>query len=387
MFLLLASVALAGPPSLPDSAAFDGFVKASKVGSTALFIEQDGRVLVDWHRGPERPAKLMSITKSIVAVLLGMLLEDGRIASVELPISTWFPEVAGLPVGAVTLGELLTMTSGLAPCEDTSDAVGCAGFGPDRVAFALHSEMVQERGTWEYNNNVINLVSGVIQRVTGHPMDEYAAAALFAPLGITSAEWGRDQVGATAAESGLSMSAHDLARIGKLMLAGGVWEGKRLISTETLSKLTRPLEAYPWFAQLWWPVYRPHVKLSSALFDYWHATGIDDDTLASLRPLVGTSWPSAELAVQDEVEALGGGTLGRERFNGLAFRTVATVDVAAGLSGYAAKGYLGQYLVVLPGSRVVAVRQRAVGRIFQEYEDDKRDLPGWPARVAALFGK
>lgn len=386
--LLLATVALAGTPNVAESPAFRAFVEESKSsGSTALYIVQEGKVLVDWHRGRERPAKLMSCTKSIVAVLVGQLLDSGQIESLDRPLSTWYPEVAGQPLADVTLRNLLTMTSGLEPCDDTSDTRRCGGFGPDRIGFALASKMVQPIGTWEYNNNAINLISGVVQRVTGRPMDEYAATSLFAPLGITSAEWGRDEAGATAAESGLSMSARDLARVGEMMLAKGTWNGTRIVSTSVLDELTRPLDASPWFAQLWWPVYVPRPAVTQPIFDYWRAKGVDSGTLASLQPLIGNTWRSGDQAMAAEVAALGGGTPGLERYRALAFRSMATWDVVADTAGYSAQGYLGQYLVVLPASHVVAVRQRGVGRIFQEYDNDKRDLSGWPERVAAIFAE
>jgi hypothetical protein len=53
--------------------------------------------------------------------------------------------------------------------------------------------------------------------------------------------------------------------------------------------------------------------------------------------------------------------------------------------GYAAQGYLGQYLVVLPAQKVVAVRQRRAGLVFVERERDPKDSDLWPERLAALL--
>ncbi len=384
LFLAVAPLAHAAPD---DPAAFQRFIEASeRAGSTAVYVEQDGHALVDWHRGPERPALLMSATKSIAALTVGLLVDAGRIASWDEPLTDWYPEVAGTPLATVTVRQLLSQTSGLDPCADLRT---CPGSGDDALAFALHSKMTTAPGTWDYNNNAVNLLSGIVQRVTGASMSSFADSALFRPLGITDPSWDHDANGVNFASAGLSMTAHDLAKIGELMLAHGRWKDTQILSAATIDTLTRPQAEWPWYGMLWWTVTSPRAGVSQALFDYWRERGTSPETLLALQPLVGRSWTDGNKLYEAERDALGGGQLGFDRYRAFAARTW-PYDAEGG-GGFAAEGQYGQYLVVLPAAHVVAVRQRYIGLVYQEHtnadgdDDDKRDLDQWPEQLAAHF--
>jgi len=73
-----------------------------------------------------------------------------------------------------------------------------------------------------YNTGAATLVSAIVRKATGRPLDELARAALFEPLGIAGAEWSRVK-GDTDAGGGLRLRPRDMAKIGQLVLAGGRW--------------------------------------------------------------------------------------------------------------------------------------------------------------------
>jgi len=74
---------------------------------------------------------------------------------------------------------------------------------------------------------------------TGRPLDELAKEALFDLLGIAPVEWRRVK-GDTDAGGGLRLRPRDMAKIGQLVLAGGRWNGRQIVSKEWIEKSTTP---------------------------------------------------------------------------------------------------------------------------------------------------
>ncbi|MGL1590489.1 hypothetical protein ACSTHS_00335, partial [Vibrio parahaemolyticus] len=83
------------------------------------------------------------------------------------------------------------------------------------------------------------LVSAVVRKATGKPLDEFARETLFEPLGITGAEWARYR-GYTNAGGGLRLRPRDMAKMGQLVLAGGRWNGRQIVSKAWIETSTAP---------------------------------------------------------------------------------------------------------------------------------------------------
>jgi CubicO group peptidase (beta-lactamase class C family) len=90
-----------------------------------------------------------------------------------------------------------------------------------------------------YNTGALRLVSAIIRKATGRPLDEFARATLFEPLGITSAEWIRVR-GDTDAGGGLRLRPRDMAKIGQFGLAGGRWNDRQIVSKAWVETSTAP---------------------------------------------------------------------------------------------------------------------------------------------------
>jgi len=105
-----------------------------------------------------------------------------------------------------------------------------------------------------YNTGALTLVSAIIRKVVGHPLDEFARETLFEPLGITSFEWTRVK-GDTDAGGGLRLRPRDMAKIGQLVLAGGRWNDRQIVpkawvEASTTSKLKATDDQS--YGYLWW---------------------------------------------------------------------------------------------------------------------------------------
>src|ERR1700688_4211757 len=94
----------------------------------------------------------------------------------------------------------------------------------------------------------------IIRKPIGRPLDEFAREALFEPLGITQIEWVRYK-GDTDAGGGLRLRPRDMAKIGQLVLAGGRWNDRQLVSKAWIETSTAPkLKATDdqLYGYLWW---------------------------------------------------------------------------------------------------------------------------------------
>ena len=105
-----------------------------------------------------------------------------------------------------------------------------------------------------YNTGALALVSAIIRKATGRPLDEFARETLFEPLGITAVEWERYK-GDTDAGGGLRLRPRDMAKIGQLVLAGGRWNDRQVVSKawiETSTALKIQATDDQSYGYLWW---------------------------------------------------------------------------------------------------------------------------------------
>jgi CubicO group peptidase (beta-lactamase class C family) len=140
---------------------------------------------------------------------------------------------------------------------------------PNCVRHAIDAPLITEPGThWAYNNNATNLLAEIVRRASSEPLDLYLARRLFQPLGIHSFEWKRDPSGNVYGMYGLRLLATDLARVGQLLLEGGVWKGRPLISREWLeaSVLRASMPSEPQCGLLWWRVQYGEAFLAQGVF-------------------------------------------------------------------------------------------------------------------------
>jgi CubicO group peptidase (beta-lactamase class C family) len=118
----------------------------------------------------------------------------------------------------------------------TGEMIYCKG---SSLEYILSRPMVFEPGTdWYYGDGNPQIMSGIITRASGKTMRELADEFLFEPMGIKQYLWENHSDGLTFGGMGLWLKPRDMAKIGKLMLNGGNWEGRQLISNEWVSAST-----------------------------------------------------------------------------------------------------------------------------------------------------
>ena len=231
-----------------------------------------GEPLGERDIGPESLHDLRSVSKSVTSLVLGIALAGDVEAAVLEPIDTFLPEGSRVPGRSnITLHHVLTMTMGLewnemtVPYTDsTNDEIRLYN-EQDPVLYVMSRPVVDEPGqSWYYSGGTTQVLGSVVLELTGQPLDEFARAKLFEPLGITEFEWlGRGiwTPDNPAAASGLRLTARDLAKIGSLMLHGGRWQGRQIVPEAwvRLSGTRHVAENGPWsnggiwgYGYQWW---------------------------------------------------------------------------------------------------------------------------------------
>ena len=180
-----------------------------------------GEPVFDEHyRGPV-VADVFSVTKSVVATVAGIAARRGLLPALDEPVHAVLPALQNTPAHGQTWRHLLTMTRGAAVDGpwDIDAVTALPGGQVARVASAPRTDPPGR--VFRYDNGAAHLLSAGLSQVLGRPVAEYAAAELFAPLGITDASWLADPDGVSYGFAHLRLSAASLGRLGDLWRTGG----------------------------------------------------------------------------------------------------------------------------------------------------------------------
>ena len=125
------------------------------------------------------------------------------------------------------------------PYSDPTNSEIAMDMAPDRYRFILGMPVVMDPGKrWVYNGGATASLAGIVTRGTGRRLHEFARRKLFDPVGIGPTEWITGRDGEVIAASGLRMTPRDLARIGVMMLNGGMWGGRRVVPEQWIARST-----------------------------------------------------------------------------------------------------------------------------------------------------
>lgn len=293
----------AGTAEAPDprlAALLEAAVADGVHRTKAVVVLHEGRRVAEAYapgHGPQTPLLGFSMTKTVTNLLAGRLVALGRLRVDE-------PLVAG-PAGPLTAEHLLRQTSGLDLPQDNSgfDASGQILYGvADKAAAVAAARAAAAPGErWAYSDTNFVLLAHALQQRAGEPLAAFAARELFAPLGVAHAQFDHDAAGTPLASSHFLASARDWARLGQLLLDDGVAGGRRLLPAGWVAWSSAPTRDTGYGAGLWTNRVRGRV------------------------PGWGAPW-GLDSAPPDTVFA---------------------------------RGYMGQFIVVVPGERLVLVRLAA----------------------------
>lgn len=199
--------------------------------------------------GVDRPTNIKSLSKTVLAALVGAVIEEGVIDSVDQPVV----ELLGdrVPAGAdprvreITVGHLLSLQAGL---ERTSGSnYGAWVASPDWVRDALSRPFVDEPGgRMLYSTGSSHLLSAALTRASGESTLALARRLLGKPLNIAVPAWPRDPQGVYFGGNDMQLSPRALVEIGELYRNDGVTDGTRVLPEGWVETSWQPRGTSPW---------------------------------------------------------------------------------------------------------------------------------------------
>ena len=241
-------LAKATSSSIPQSSLEEISAYAKAADSSALLVMHQGDLIWERYWGnftPTSTSNSMSLSKTIVALLIGIAIEEGHIESELEPVANYIPEWSKDERSEITLQDLLYMQSGLRNQDNSdnpfSDLVQMYA-NSDVDAVALKIPAVQSSGqVFDYNNANTQILSEVLERATGEKFSNYLSSRLWQPLHANNASlWLDRPQGNPKPFCCLFATPKDWARVGQLFLDRGKVNGQQVVPYAWLEKMILP---------------------------------------------------------------------------------------------------------------------------------------------------
>ena len=207
------------------------------LGIDGVHVAAQGRRAVEQHWSPDVRRDVFSASKSVTALAVGIAEAEGLLSVDDLVVDH-LPHLAGgvaAGMDRVTIGHLLTMSSGIAYRWDDPDS----DHPGDPAVDILGSRPAAAPGeAFVYRGGNTYVASRVIHACTGADLRDYLVPRLFTPLGIRNPQWLRCPQGFSLGAVGLQLRTEELARLGRLLLEHGSWEGQSIVPADFIEAMT-----------------------------------------------------------------------------------------------------------------------------------------------------
>jgi CubicO group peptidase (beta-lactamase class C family) len=250
----------------------DSYMAAYRVAG--LLVIKNGQIVLERYglgRKPSDRWTSFSVAKSLTSTLVGAAIQDGKIKSIDDPITRYVPELKGSAYEGVSVRQMLMMSSGVQWNEDYTDPKSDVAMAGQRVEAPGVDPMVSylrklprahpPGSTFHYNTGETDLVGVLVAKATGMAMSQYASQKIWKPYGMEQdAVWMTDPGGVERGGCCISMTLRDYGRLAQFVLDGGVANGKPVVPPWWTKEATKkqialddpkapPGAGYGWF---WW---------------------------------------------------------------------------------------------------------------------------------------
>jgi CubicO group peptidase (beta-lactamase class C family) len=233
------------------------FAKYKTVG---FVVVQHNRIIFEQYWKNYSPLSLsnsFSMAKSVISLLIGCAIDDGKIKNVNQPVSDFLPQWTSYDGKVLTIKDLLTMSAGVEWDESYSSLFSKttqAYYGNDLWKLTLTEKLIEKPGVrFNYQSGVTQILAFIVQKATGKNIADYASEKLWTPIQAEEdAQWSLDhKSGMEKAYCCLNSNARDFARLGQLILNKGMWNGQQVVDSNYIKEATTPAT---------WLKYTPSVK-------------------------------------------------------------------------------------------------------------------------------
>ncbi len=187
-----------------------------------------------------KPVPVWSCTKQVMGILVGIAFDQGVLRGLNDILGDYLEAPADKR--EITLRNLLTMQSGIAFSNDGANGESnklLQQLPSNSIDFVLDLPLSAKAGErFHYNDGDPHLISAIIQERTGKTTHDWAEEVLFSKIGFTNYDWETYKDGTTMGGFGISTTPRELARIGHLVLNGGIWNGEQIVSAAWIDEMT-----------------------------------------------------------------------------------------------------------------------------------------------------
>jgi len=218
-----------------------------KLGTVAyMVIKNDSIIFEEYWNGysADSSSNSFSMAKSWISTLVGIAIKEGKIENINQRACDFLPEFCEGDNSKITIKHLLTMSSGLDWNEDYHDPLGQtaeAYFAPNLKEQMMRLKAVETPGEiFKYHSSCSQLLAFIVESATGKSVNEYTSEKLWKPMGAKHpALWNTDtKRGDEKAFCCINSNARDFARLGKLYLNQGNWNGTQLLDSNYVKEAT-----------------------------------------------------------------------------------------------------------------------------------------------------
>jgi CubicO group peptidase (beta-lactamase class C family) len=240
----------------------------------AIVVLIDGKIVFEsYEHGNDEhtPHILMSATKSVVGLILGVLAGKGAI-DLEAPVTRYVPEVSQTPYRSATIRHLMDMRSGVELSESEERACRiAAGWDPipeGEPPQSLHNwlehlaaPVVPAGGPFRYISANTDLLGWAVERATGASFASLVSDLLWKPMGAEhDAYLTLDREGSPRCTGGLCATVRDFARIGQLVVQNGVRGTREVVPQAVIEDIATNGDAEAWRTGQWGKAFGPISK-------------------------------------------------------------------------------------------------------------------------------
>lgn len=239
---------------------FESYMKANK--TLSFLVIRNDTVLYDWYHDKMDSASMFttfSMAKSFVGLLIGIAIEEGKINSVNDPITKYIPEFKNPGFEKVTIQHLLNMESGIEFKESYFNPFGHIAkyyYGRKILNYVPKLKIEEEPGKgFNYKSLDTQLLGLIIERATQTKLATYLELKIWRKLGMEfPATWSTDSKKGDTEKAFCCLNArvHDFAKIGRLMLNEGVYNGEQIVPKNWIRSSMKRDNGYQGYANQWW---------------------------------------------------------------------------------------------------------------------------------------
>ena len=218
---------------------------------TALVVMKDGEIAYEnYFLGTDAKDLRISwsVAKSYLSALVGILLEEGDIASIDDPVTKYAPSLIGTAYDGATIRNVLNMASGVTFDEDYLDrdsdinrmgrALALGGELDDFTA-SLKDTFAPAGAQWQYVSIDTHVIGMVVRGATGRSIPDLLGEKIIGPMGLERAPYYvTDGAGVAFVLGGLNLTTRDYARMGQLYLNKGFYNGKQIVPADWVAAST-----------------------------------------------------------------------------------------------------------------------------------------------------